>query len=61
MFLLLCLPSGCGHLLGSLVSFVTFDCKQRWPLEGFFLLCGSLPCRSRVVVSLRPRSFGPGS
>ena len=43
MFLLLCLPSGCGHPFGSLVSFVTFDRKRRWPLEGFFL-------------SLRPRS-----
>ena len=61
MFLLLCLPSGCGHPLGSLVSFVTFDRKRRWPLEGFFLLCGSLPCRSKVIVSLRPRSFGHGS
>ena len=49
MFLLLCLPSGCGHPFGSLVSFVTFDRKRRWPLEGFFLLCGSLPCRSKVV------------
>ena len=36
MFLLLCLPSGCGHPLGSSVSFVTFDRKRRWPLEGFF-------------------------
>ena len=43
MFLLLCLPSGCGHPFGSLVSFVTFDRKRRWPLEGFFLLCGNLP------------------
>ena len=25
VFLLLCLPSGCGHPLGSLVSFVTID------------------------------------
>ena len=25
VFLLLCLPSGCGHTLGSLVSFVTID------------------------------------
>ena len=39
MFLLLCLPSGCGHPLGSLVSFVTLDRKRRWPLEGFFF-CG---------------------
>ena len=61
MFLLLCLPSGCGHPLGFLVSFVTFDRERRWPLEGFFLLCGSLPCRSKDAVSLRPRSFGHGS
>ena len=39
MFLLLCLPSGCGHPFGSLVSFVTFDRKRRWPLEGFFFFC----------------------
>ena len=36
VFFLLCLPSGCGHPLGSLVSFVTIDCQRRWPLEGFF-------------------------
>ena len=36
MFLLLCLPSGCGHPLGSLVSFVTIDRQRRLPLEGFF-------------------------
>ena len=36
LFLLLCLPSGCGHPLGSLVSFVTFDRQRRFPLEGFF-------------------------
>ena len=36
IFLLLCLPSGCGHPLGSLVSFVTIDRQRRWPLEGFF-------------------------
>ena len=33
MFLLLCLPSGCGHDLGSIVSFVTFDRERRFPLE----------------------------
>ena len=33
MFLLLCLPSGCGHPLGSLVSFVTIDRERRFPLE----------------------------
>ena len=33
VFLLLCLPSGCGHPLGSLVSFVTFDRQRRFPLE----------------------------
>ena len=36
VFLLLCLPSGCGHPLGSLVSFVTIDRQRRWPLEWFF-------------------------
>ena len=54
VFLLLCLPSGCGHSLGSLVSFVTIDCQRRFPLEVFFLLGGSLPFGSGVVVSLRP-------
>ena len=33
VFLLLCLPSGCGHPLGSLVSFVTIDHQRRFPLE----------------------------
>ena len=41
VFLLLCLPSGCGHPLGSLVSFVTIDRHRRFPLEEFFLLGGS--------------------
>ena len=36
MFLLLCLPLGCGHPLGSLVSFVTIDRQRRFPLEGVF-------------------------
>ena len=36
LFLLLRLPSGCGHPLGSLVSFVTIDRQRRFPLEGFF-------------------------
>ena len=35
MFFLLCLPSGCGHPLGSLVSFVTIDRQRRLPLEEF--------------------------
>ena len=56
MFLLLCLPSGCGHPLGSLVPFVTIDRQRRFPLEEFFLLGGSLPFRSGVIVSLRPLS-----
>ena len=55
MFILLCLPSGCGHPLGSLVSFVTIDRQRRFLLEEFFL-CGSLPFRNAVVVSLRPLS-----
>ena len=33
VFLLLGLPSGCGHPLGSLVSFVTIDRQRRCPLE----------------------------
>ena len=33
VFLLLCLPSGCGHPLGSIMSFVTIDCQRRFPLE----------------------------
>ena len=57
MFLLLCLPSGCGHPLGSLVSFVTIDRQRRRS----FLLCGSLPFSSAVVVSLRPLSVCHGS
>ena len=36
LFLLLCLPSGCGHPFGPLVSFVTIARQRRFPLEGFF-------------------------
>ena len=55
MFLLLCLPSGCGHPLGSLVSFVTIDRQRRFPLKGFSF--GWLPpisewCRSFPTSSL---------
>ena len=32
VFLLLYLPSGCGHPLGSIVSFVTIDRQRRFPL-----------------------------
>ena len=40
---LLCFHSGCGHPLGSLVSFVTIDRQQRFPLEEFsFVWCRSL-------------------
>ena len=46
VFLLLCLPSGCGHSLGSLVSSVTIDHQRRFPLEEFFF-CG---VASRLVV-----------
>ena len=53
MFLLLCLPSGCGHPLGSLVSFVTMIANEGFHWRSF-LLGGSLPFRSGVVVSLRP-------
>ena len=35
VFLLLCLPSGFGHPLGSLVSSVTIDRHRRFPLEEF--------------------------
>ena len=44
-----------------IVSFVTIDRQRRFPLEGFFLLGGSLPFRSGVVVSLRPLSVCHGS
>ena len=33
MFLLLCLPSGCGRPFGSMVSFVAIDRERRFPLE----------------------------
>ena len=46
VFLLLCLPSGCGHPLGSLVSSVTIDRQRRFPLEEFFLCVVA----SRLVV-----------
>ena len=61
MFLLLCLPSGCGHPLGSLVSFVTIDRQRRWPLEGFFFCVVDSSFRIAVVVSLRPLSICHGS
>ena len=42
VFLLLCLPSGCGHPLGSLMSFVTIDRQRRFPLkEVFFCVVAS--------------------
>ena len=56
MVLLLCLPSGCGHPLGSLVSFANEGGHWR-----SFLLCGSLPFGCGVVVSLRPLSVCHGS
>ena len=34
-FLLLCLLSGCGHPLGSLVSSVTIDRRWKFPVEEF--------------------------
>ena len=46
VFLLLCLPSGCGHPLGSLVSSVTIDLQRRFPLEEFFFCVVA----SRLVV-----------
>ena len=54
-FLLLCLPSGCGHPFGSLVSFVTIDRQRRFPLEGFFfwvVASHSEWCRSFSTSSL---------
>ena len=33
VFILLCLPSGCGHPFGSIVSFVTINRERRFPLE----------------------------
>ena len=58
---LLCLPSGCGHPLGSLVSFVTIDRQRRFTFGEFFILGGSLPFSIGIVVSLRPLSAGLGS
>ena len=46
VFLLLCLPSGCGHPLGSLVSSVTIDRQRRFPWEEFFFCVVA----SRLVV-----------
>ena len=60
VFLLLCLPLGCGHPSGSIVSFVTIDRQRRFPLEVVSLRC-SLPFRSGVVVSLRPLYVCHGS
>ena len=48
VFLLLCLPSGCGHPLESLVSSVTIDRQRRFPWEEFFF--GVVA--SRLVVRL---------
>ena len=61
LFLLLCLPSGFGHPFGSLVSFVTIDRQRKFSFGGVFLLDGSLPFRSGVIVSLRPLSVCHGS
>ena len=46
VFFLLCLPSGCGHPLGSLVSSVTIDRQRSFPLEEFFFCVVA----SRLVV-----------
>ena len=56
-----CLPSGCGHPLGSLVSSFTIDHQRRFPWVEFFLWCGSLLFSSEVIVSLRPLSMCYGS
>ena len=53
VFLLLCLPSGCGHPLGSIVSFVTIDRQRGFHWRWFLLRC-SLTFRSGVIVFLRP-------
>ena len=54
VFLLLCIPSGCGHPFGSLVPFLSLLIAN----EGFhwrwLLLRCSLPFRGSVVVFLRP-------
>ena len=55
LFILLCLPSGCGHPFGSLVFFVTIDHQRRFPLKGFsFWVVASLSvwCRSFPTSSL---------
>ena len=61
VFLLLCVPSGCGHPLGVNSDFLSLLIAN----EGFhwrwFLLRCSLPFRGSVVVFLRPLSVCRGS
>ena len=61
MFLLLCLPSGCGHPLGSLVSFVTIDRQRRFPLEKVFFcdVASSLGVVSSFSYVLRRLGMAP--
>ena len=61
VFLLLCLPSGCGHPLGVISVFCHYCSPTKVAIGGVFLLCGRLPFRSAVVVSLRPLSVCYGS
>ena len=61
LFILLCLPSGCGHPFGSLVSFVTIDRQRRFPLEGFFVWVVASHFGVVSSFSLRPLSVCHGS
>ena len=53
VFLLLCLPSGCGHPLGSIVPFCHLIANEDFHWRWFLLRC-SLPFRGSVVFFLRP-------
>ena len=53
VFLLLCLPSGCGHPLGSIVSLSLLIANEGFHWRWFLLRCG-LPFRCGAVVFLRP-------
>ena len=63
VFLLLCLPSGCGHPLGSLVSSVTIDRQRRFPLEEFFfcVVASRLVLSAGCFLGLEPSPSGEAS
>ena len=65
VFLLLCLPSGCGDFLwllfGVIIVFCHYGSPTKVSIGGFFLLCGSLPFSCAVIVSLHPLSVCLGS